>query len=858
MSTLLTAVEDMMHGRITMDQLAKRLDAIVKEAKLLEVKDFNNSPTSMFKATIRMSVGELAEMAPLPMGNVDDNPKIEEIVGKGVKYGRDIHPDSTGGVCVYITSLPMKTIQINGYVNTIENVEETHKVKVPTGELDSAGNPIFVEEEVKMVVPKNVRVPKIKDKVVPDPDFEANVRKRAEELPALIAEMLKAKIIGEALSLRNDYAGPHRKQVDISKMSRTRKWDDKANGVIDTLSDEVLEAIGFDPALLKRTDTLMNASWVGGGSTFISLDGFTPMFTPTFTTKRSNRMLEVCAMSGKVIPSGNVLKRALYLASTKGGSYLLPFDSQTFSKFLNGSLKNINFYFSGNTYTVVVLTNDLRGYHISGYAAVLRSCIGSNITAKTILDVFSSTSYTAPVQVSSMYDKYPDYNPLGLSGLRGSYISEYIKYAKLGRFTACGISFNPDGSYSVDPPCVPELSTYLPVPVSGEGITRLYFGGSNGFGPLGFLRDGHPVPSVDPKPGYRYYGVEIELENPEGNMTSDIVTGIYSPEMVKYGFVYGRDGSLVNGMEFRSSPQGFGTMRNNLEGFFKVIKSRIPLDYNIYAGSPLLGEQETSALRPTIGGEPVWDKENNRWTFVEKVKKPKTDKRFTGPSTWVASERCGLHIHVSRSALTELQLGKIINFVYSPSNKDFIVMIAGRESKRYAEISTPPPVTIDKTTGKIKINKKACSVTPTERAFVHPKTGEIGRDASVPRFRVLSISPEGRKYTGVNCEHQHTIEFRIFKGADTAKEVITKLEFVDSLIEFTSSKSGSPVSLSDCLSKDKYIDWLMNTPAIRKQYPDLVEFILSNYSVSGMDKIKSRLEDRKDTIGKLKEILASN
>ena len=50
-------------------------------------------------------------------------------------------------------------------------------------------------------------------------------------------------------------------------------------------------------------------------------------------------------------------------------------------------------------------------------------------------------------------------------------------------------------------------------------------------------------------------------------------------------------------------------------------------------------------------------------------------------ASWTTG-RCGMHVHVSKSALSQLQLGKILVFVNEPTNQELVSRIAGRTSDR--------------------------------------------------------------------------------------------------------------------------------------------------------------------------------
>jgi len=105
-----------------------------------------------------------------------------------------------------------------------------------------------------------------------------------------------------------------------------------------------------------------------------------------------------------------------------------------------------------------------------------------------------------------------------------------------------------------------------------------------------------------------------------------------------------------------------------------------------------------------------------------------------------ATSTCGLHVHVSRSGLTPLQIQKIVAFVNSPDNEWFIRALARRYSTGYCNI----------------------------------KEKKIGN----------GIHTSFDRYEAVNLTNSKTIEFRIFRGSLKYEAVIAAIEFCHAVIEF--------------------------------------------------------------------------
>lgn len=141
--------------------------------------------------------------------------------------------------------------------------------------------------------------------------------------------------------------------------------------------------------------------------------------------------------------------------------------------------------------------------------------------------------------------------------------------------------------------------------------------------------------------------------------------------------------------------------------------------------------------------------------------------------SWDApDDSCGMHVHVSRSALSALQLGKILVFINDPDNVAFVERMAGRSSSDYA-----------------KFKKKKLSDGGRERA-------------------------DEEKYMAVNTLHKKTIEFRIFKGTLNIERFKGNLEFVEAVCKFSSPATGSAANLT----KEAFVEYVRPR---RKLYPHL-------------------------------------
>ena len=101
---------------------------------------------------------------------------------------------------------------------------------------------------------------------------------------------------------------------------------------------------------------------------------------------------------------------------------------------------------------------------------------------------------------------------------------------------------------------------------------------------------------------------------------------------------------------------------------------------------------------------------------------------------------CGLHVHVSKRGLTNLQINKIVAFVNDPRHEWLIRAVARRYSTGFCNIK----------------NKKMGSL--------HWRQDD--------------------RYEAINIQPRHTIEFRIFRGSLKYRSVMAALEFCHALVQF--------------------------------------------------------------------------
>ena len=140
-------------------------------------------------------------------------------------------------------------------------------------------------------------------------------------------------------------------------------------------------------------------------------------------------------------------------------------------------------------------------------------------------------------------------------------------------------------------------------------------------------------------------------------------------------------------------------------------------------------------------------------------------------SSW-SNGRCGMHVHVNKAALSQLQLGKMLCFLNEPTNGEMLAKIAGRRAGRWC------------------------------RAY---------------KKKISDINHPNDRYVALNITSK-TAEVRIFRGTLSQAGFFKNLEFVQALVEFCSPASRG---IKEAVSAADFCKWLP-----RKQYPALHKFLV--------------------------------
>ena len=245
--------------------------------------------------------------------------------------------------------------------------------------------------------------------------------------------------------------------------------------------------------------------------------------------------------------------------------------------------------------------------------------------------------------------------------------------------------------------------------------------------PLDYLRFKHTVAEqklVDKGVPLLYLGAEIEAQVRNGTSVEAASQAVHG-WMDDYAIMM-RDGSVVNG--------------------FEIVTAPATLDFHVGGSGGEFGQGKLFSF----------------------------DEKMGGPARLLRAfntDCCGLHVHVSKNALTALDITKILMFVNCSANSDFIERISGRRPNRY------------------------CNRTEVE----YSKEDILAGRGSL--FK--SVSNARQKYSMVNIGKPHTVEFRHFRGNVRAHGVFRAMEFVESLCYFVKTHT-----LKDCRNHNVYTQWL--------------------------------------------------
>lgn len=142
------------------------------------------------------------------------------------------------------------------------------------------------------------------------------------------------------------------------------------------------------------------------------------------------------------------------------------------------------------------------------------------------------------------------------------------------------------------------------------------------------------------------------------------------------------------------------------------------------------------------------------------------------------SERCGMHVHVSRDGLTEQTIARAVCFVNAAANKKFMFVVAGRKDNTYT----------------------------------------VFKQKSIDSAAKFS----GERHEAVNLSNEQTIEFRLFKGTLKRESVFKNIEFCDAVLDFVSQED---MTLAQSISRAAFVRFIRQSG----KWPHLLGFIMARW-----------------------------
>ncbi len=149
-------------------------------------------------------------------------------------------------------------------------------------------------------------------------------------------------------------------------------------------------------------------------------------------------------------------------------------------------------------------------------------------------------------------------------------------------------------------------------------------------------------------------------------------------------------------------------------------------------------------------------------------------------SSWHTAT-CGMHIHVDRTSLTPLEIGKLLVFVNGKANSKFMEAIAGRNSTQW----------------------------------------------SAKKYKgIKDALQRSDKYEALATHKPKTIEFRIFRGNIAKQGIMRNIEFVDAICNFV--RTVGMDKDTDTVNRLSYTNFVsyMNTSENKGSYPYLFSWLV--------------------------------
>jgi len=196
---------------------------------------------------------------------------------------------------------------------------------------------------------------------------------------------------------------------------------------------------------------------------------------------------------------------------------------------------------------------------------------------------------------------------------------------------------------------------------------------------------------------------------------------------------------------------------------------------------------------------------------------------------------CGLHVHVSKAAISHLTQGKLVEFVNSQHNRAFIQSIAQRRLEgghSYAPLKEEhdlmwgwrhrDDIVVRKTSRpELTCDCDACRSEHRDRLRRYEAIMAELQPSNVRKVRSKKLYTfdwdHDERYSSINLTNAETVEFRIFKGTLSQNGLYRYLEFVHSILSYLPQ-----VGITE-LGHEDFCKWVARKG--RKSYPHLLRWM---------------------------------
>ena len=269
---------------------------------------------------------------------------------------------------------------------------------------------------------------------------------------------------------------------------------------------------------------------------------------------------------------------------------------------------------------------------------------------------------------------------------------------------------------------------------------------------------------------------------------------------------------------------------------YTIYEKNIDIDSSLFFGFELETEQDKSSIdkatmahliKEIIGKDYIYCMRDGSlyngievasfpfsWDWYKKVGKDKwtelllflSSKGYKGDKSGNNNTNpVGFHVHTTKAAWSNLQVYKLIQFTYNPSNRDFMNIIAGRPPMTYCRISD------EDWDRSVKLAKDKMNV-------------------SKNHYNMINLNKKEDTSKGGK-----TIEFRMFKGSLEPLIFHKNLEFIKAIFEFTKDYTKKE------MFTDNFIRFVVKN---KKEYPCLLEYLISKTNDTNSYNIKSFLTSK--------------